>query len=102
MIKHIVFFRFTGKLNGDDRKHRAGKLAEIFSPLEKLDCVNEYRTGINFSESENAWDFVIDSTFQTAENLEKYRISNEHQAAIKAAKIYSKDKSVIDYKIQNK
>ena len=72
MIKHIVFFRFKGEADEAERRYRAGELAKIFAPLGELACVNEYHTGIDFSKSEDAWDFVIDSSFNTSEDVEAY------------------------------
>ncbi len=98
MIKHIVLFRFTEKMTADKRSKKAKSLQSIFQPLEELECVKEYRVGINISKSEFAWDVVIDSVFDSLESLRAYSISKEHQDAIVRARQFAKEKSVIDYK----
>lgn len=97
MIKHIVFFRFTGKLNRDERKENARALSSIFSPLKNHSSVKEYRVGVNVNISDSAWDVVIDSTFLSPEKLEEYNNSREHLEAIKEGRQFAKDRSVIDY-----
>ena len=99
MIRHIVFFRFTDDSDNISREEKAKEFSAIFSPLECLECVREYRVGINISVSENAWDVVIDSTFNSIEDLRNYSDSPEHKEAIRLGKKFSKEKSVVDYKI---
>ncbi len=98
MIKHIVLFRFTEIMSADKRKEKAKRLQSIFEPLKDLPSVKEYRVGINISESDSAWDVVIDSVFDSPESLKAYSISEEHQLAIQSARKFAKEKSFIDYK----
>jgi hypothetical protein len=100
MIKHIVMFRVRGAGSFDKRQAAAQELSAIFSPLESLSCVAEYLTGINCNSSDAAWDFVIDSLFESHEKLKEYQESIEHTAAVRAASHISKDKAVVDYEIK--
>ncbi|MEZ4999285.1 MAG: Dabb family protein [Bacteroidales bacterium] len=75
MIKHIVLFRIVEAGDIDHKKARAAELNDIFSPLSDLECVKEFRTGINFNPAVSAWDFVIDSLFDSREKLEEYQVS---------------------------
>ncbi|MCA1756794.1 MAG: Dabb family protein [Bacteroidales bacterium] len=102
MIKHIVMFRIMGTASFEERKAAAMELSAIFSSLESLACVAEFRTGINFLGSDAAWDFVIDSLFESRENLIEYQKSIEHTAAVRAASHISKEKAVVDYEIKEK
>lgn len=64
MVKHIVFFKLSPSVLPENRLSQLKKMEEIFSPLsKKLPYIVEYRTGINFTEAEHAWDFVIDYEF---------------------------------------
>lgn len=99
MIKHIVMFRFIEAVESGDKLDLAEELSQIFSPLISLKCVKDFRTGINFNEAPHAWDFVIDSVFESREALEEYQISREHQEAIKKAAHIVKEKAVVDYLI---
>jgi hypothetical protein len=97
MIKHIVLFRVRGAGSSEERQAAARELSSIFSPLKSLDCVADYRTGINCNNGDAAWDFAIDSLFENIEKLKEYQESIEHTAAVRAASHISKDKAVIDY-----
>lgn len=99
MIKHIVFFRLKGNLSKVERRNKAEAIKAIFSPLGNLQSVKEYKVGVNISESDYAWDVAIDSLFESPEKLREYSLSEEHQDAIRQAKLFDKDKSVIDYKL---
>lgn len=102
MIKHIVMFRIMGAKSFEERKAAAMELSAIFSPLESLSCASEYRTGINFIRSDAAWDFVIDSLFESREKLTEYQQSIEHTAAVRTASHIIKEKAVVDYEIKEK
>lgn len=97
MIKHIVLFRIVEQGDINHKRVRVAELNEIFSPLADLDSVKEFRTGINFNQTVSAWDFVIDSVFESREKLEAYQVSDEHQEAIKKASGIGKEKAVVDY-----
>jgi len=99
MIKHIVIFRITGNYDKETRRRLAYELAACFSPLKEHSSVTEYKTGVNFNESENAWDVVIDSLFESRAKLEEYQVSIEHQQAIKSAARFNKEKAVVDYEL---
>ena len=98
MIKHIVFFKLSKSVQPADRKMQLKRLEEIFSSLaDKFPFIIEYRTGINFNETSNAWDFAIDSVFKNKKDLIKYQDSDEHQEAIRRGSEIQKTKAVIDY-----
>lgn len=100
MIKHIVLFRLTEAYNKESKNELASELASIFAPLATLPSVREFRTGVNFNETEGAWDFAIDSLFDSRAELEAYQVSEEHQQAIRKAAHIKKEKAVVDYTIQ--
>lgn len=97
MIKHIVFFRFTEILSDKEKRKNAKILSSIFTPLKDLPSVKEYNIGLNISNSDFAWDLVIDSSFDSLDSLKEYSKSKEHQEAIRKGKQFAKEKSVIDY-----
>lgn len=96
MIKHIVMFRFKN-VEINKREANAKSLIKVFSPLIELECVKSYRVGINISNSEFAYDVVIDSEFESVDDLNAYQVSPEHKKAIADASVYKKEKCVIDY-----
>jgi hypothetical protein len=97
MIKHIVMFRILDEPDTGKKIELAGELNRIFAPLSEIEPVREFKTGINFSPAPHAWDFVIDSVFDSREKLEEYQVSFEHQDAIRRASFIKKEKAVVDY-----
>jgi hypothetical protein len=82
----------------EERSWYLKKMEEIYAPLgDKLPFIVEYRTGINFNDTVNAWDFAIDSVFRNKEDLRQYQESKEHNEAIKNASGIEKSKAIIDY-----
>ena len=90
-------FKIKGAASFEEREEAARELSTIFSPLESLDSVIEYRTGINITKGDAAWDFIIDSLFESQEKLLEYQKSSEHTSALKKSSRISKEKAVIDY-----
>ena len=58
-----------------------------------------YEIGINFTQSERAADLVLISTFTGIEDLEKYIINPDHQAAAGFILKVRESSWVVDYEI---
>ncbi len=100
MIKHIVIFKLTPPYTEQEKTSALEKLQAIFTPLgEKLRYIIEYRTAVNIVTTEMSGDFVIDSVFESIDDLKRYQSSREHQDAISEASGIRKTKTVIDYEI---
>jgi hypothetical protein len=100
MIKHIVIFKLSPPYTREEKDASVNKLKEIFGPLgEKLGFPLEYRTGVNILEADHAGDFVIDSLFASADDLNDYILSGEHKDAVTRASAVRKTKITVDYTI---
>ncbi len=98
MIKHIVFFKLSDSVSGEYKRTELQNMEKIFSPLgKKFPFILEFRTGINFNITDNAWDFAIEAIFRNNEDLQNYQESREHQEAIAKGSVIEKSKAVIDY-----
>jgi hypothetical protein len=98
MIKHVVIFKLTPSYTPEEKQRSVMKLKEIFGPVgNKLDYAIEYRTGINILDDDHAGDFIIDSTFTSPEDLQRYQTSDLHQEAVAQAAMIRKAKVVVDY-----
>ena len=98
MVKHIVFFKLTSYGNNAEKDYQLQEIEKAFISIpEKLDYIVDYRTCRNISEADHAWDFVIDSLFQSVEDLRRYQASDPHNEAVKRAAAIEKIKAVIDY-----
>ncbi len=93
MVKHIVMWTLKEK-NQD-------KAVEIKNALEglkeKLSYIKFIEVGINFNTTDSAYDIVLNSDFETKEDLDKYQVSEEHlKVAAKVRDAVSK-RAVVDY-----
>lgn len=79
MIKHIVMFRFKDCAEGADK---AGNIQKMKSQLEalpgKIDEIKFFEVGINFSNTNVAYDLVLCSEFDSKEGLYSYQKHPEH------------------------
>ncbi len=100
MIKHIVIFKLLPPFTEEEKESSVRKLKEIFGPLgNKFDFIIEYKTGVNIREAEHSGDFVIDSTFASLADLERYQASEIHREAVSAGSTIKKAKIVVDFLI---
>lgn len=96
MIKHIVVWRMND--TGDKQK----KAEDIKTQLEALkniiDFIVDIRVGLNFNTTESASDVVLETVFNTKEDLERYQ---NHPAHVAVGRDYVRpnvsERRVIDY-----
>ncbi len=98
MIKHIVMFKFKDSAEGADK---VGNIQETKSQLEalpgKIDEIKFFEVGINFSNTNVAYDLVLSSEFDSKDDLYSYQKHPEH---VKVADFVSKaceNRIVVDY-----
>ncbi|MGE5424069.1 MAG: Dabb family protein [Syntrophothermus sp.] len=100
MIRHIVMFRLKTYPSPEEKQKAAEAVLQQLKMLpEKISVVKTFEAGINFSSESHAFDLVLDSTFDSAGDLEKYRIHPDHQAFIAFNKDYTVEKAVVDFNI---
>lgn len=98
MIHHITMFKITEFDDEADRDKKIEELKSIFEKLSaKIKSIKSYEVGININASNNSYDVVINSSFRTLEDLNKYVDHPEHQYAIEKASAIQKTKVVVDY-----
>lgn len=91
-------FRLKPYQSPEERQKAAEEVLNELKKLpEKIDVIRSFEAGINFSKEAWAFDLVLDSTFDSAEDLEKYRVHPDHQAFIAFNKDYSVEKKVVDF-----
>jgi hypothetical protein len=100
MIKHIVFFKLKDKAENADKVENAKKIKNMLDKLPAIiDEIIEYEVGINFVDSERAWDLSLISTFANVQELDKYRVHPEHLNVVEFIKAVSEKTAVVDYEI---
>jgi hypothetical protein len=98
MVKHIVLFKLTAFHNPEEKERQLSEMKKVFSVLpEQLPFIIEFRTAKNIAKAGHAWDFVIDSLFDSESDLKVYQESPEHLEAIRKAAWIQKEKAVVDY-----
>jgi len=101
MIKHIVMWKFKEEAEG---KTKDENILIIKKDLEALAGVipqiRELKVGINRNtESPTAFDAVLESTFDSMEDLKAYREDPRHKKAAAYNKLVRCDRVVVDYEI---
>ena len=94
MIVHIVMFQF--KEENKERniamvKERLEALVDLIPELQKMEV------GVNFNDSERAFDLSIYSTFTSKEDLDTYAIHPEHVKVVALIKELTETSKVVDY-----
>ena len=94
MIVHIVIFKFKNE-NQDENILRVTQ--ELNDLLEKIDVLKSMEVGVNFTDSERAFDLSLYSTFETKEDLQAYAIHPEHLKVVALIKSVTSESKVVDY-----
>lgn len=79
MIKHIVFFKFMDGKKESDAKELVSRLETLPS---KIEYIRSYEVGIDVLEASNSYDVALVSSFNSIEDLMKYK---EHPAHLEFA-----------------
>lgn len=78
MIKHIVVWRMA---DTPDKTEKAEAIkANLEALKDKIDIIKDIRVGLNFNETESASDVVLETVFETKEDLNTYQNHPEHKA----------------------
>ncbi|MFA6138249.1 MAG: Dabb family protein [Sulfurimonas sp.] len=94
MVIHIVMFKFKDK-------NKALNLAKVQSKLIKLETLipglKSMEVGINFNESDRAFDLSLYSTFEDESDLKAYSVHEEHLKVVELIKEVTTESKVVDY-----
>jgi hypothetical protein len=73
--------------------------SELLSMKEKIAVIRDFEVGVNLTDNASAFDLVINSTFDSREDLEAYQVHPDHQAFILFNKAHSEKKVLVDYEV---
>jgi len=94
MVKHIVFFKLK-----ENTKEQQDLLKEKLLLLkENVPVLKNIEVGINFSNSERAYDLALLTDFETKEDLDIYADDPYHQKVKEFIKEVTISSKVVDYK----
>ncbi len=94
MVKHIVFFKLQNK-NEEVEKELKKRLLSL---KDEIGFIRHLEVGINFKESERAYDMALITDFDNEADLEKYATHPYHLEVIKYIKTVVSDTKVVDFK----
>ncbi|KRQ88090.1 Stress responsive A/B Barrel Domain protein [Caloramator mitchellensis] len=100
MVKHIVMWKLKDFAEGKTKEENIEIMKSMLEELiDKIGVIKKLEVGINFTESDAAFDVALYSEFETNEDLETYSKHPEH---LKVGEFINKIRDaryVVDYKI---
>lgn len=94
MIVHIVIFKFKEENKALNLEKVQERLLELKT---SIDCLKSMEVGINFTDSDRAFDLSLYSTFETKEDLKTYAVHEEHLKVVTLIKEVTTESKVVDY-----
>lgn len=94
MIVHIVMFKFKEENKQENIEKTVGLLNSL---LDKIDGLNLMEVGVDFNQSERAFDLSLYSTFDSKEDLKTYAVHPEHLKVVDFIKQVTVETKVVDY-----
>ena len=96
MVVHIVMFKFNEENKASNLKIVEEKLKDLVSKIDELKCME---VGIDFNQSERAFDLSLYSSFNSKEALDAYAVHEEHLKVVSLIKEVTSESKVVDYEI---
>ncbi|OQX73611.1 MAG: stress responsive protein [Campylobacteraceae bacterium 4484_4] len=94
MVRHIVFF----KLNENTPANKEALREKLLTLKPHIGELKALEVGINFSESERAYDLALVSDFEDEAALKRYATHPYHLDVIAYIKEVCSDTKVVDYR----
>ncbi len=100
MIKHIVMWRLLDSAEGKPKAENAVIIKNDLEGLkEKLDFLKAVEVGINFNDSEMAYDIALYTEFDSREDLDRYQNHEEHLKVAGYVRKVVSSRVVADYEV---
>lgn len=91
MIKHIVMFKLKDRATAPQVK---AKLMELDG---QVDVVREWEVGINIGASSKPYEVVVNSSFDSLEDVAVFRKHPKHVEVVAAIQPYIEVSGTVDY-----
>ena len=95
MVKHIVFM----KLEDNSEKNKVLVKDKLISMKGRINVLKEIEVGINFNNSDRAYDIALVTLFENKEDLKAYAVDEIHLEVIDFLKSINTITKVVDYYI---
>lgn len=94
MIVHIVMFKFKE----ENKTENINKAKEMLNALtEKIEPLLSMEVGVDFSQTDRAFDLSLYSTFNTKDDLSTYATHPNHLEVVSFIKEVTEVSRVVDY-----
>ncbi len=100
MIKHIVMWKLPEEKDGLTKIEIALKIKTLLEMLKEKDLVPELRSlqvGINFNDSNMAYDVCLVTDFETKADLDAYQNNKHHLEVATYIRSVNIGRAVADY-----
>ena len=94
MIVHIVMFKFKEE---NKRENIVKTKAMLEALVDAIEPLKSMEVGINFNNSERAYDLCLYSTFDSEDGLKIYATHPAHLEVVAFIKEVSESSKVVDY-----
>ena len=98
MIKHIVMWKLPEEKDGLKKEEIALKIKASLETLPaRIDEIVNLQVGVNFNESDMAYDVCLVTDFKTKEDLNAYQNNEEHLKVAGYIRAVNIGRCVADY-----
>ena len=100
MVKHIVMWNLKESGGGRTKEQNLEEMKiRLESLKERIETIKYIEVGINFNNTQDAYDIVLYSEFRDREGLDMYQKHPEHIKARDFIRKIRLEKKVVDYEI---
>ena len=100
MVKHIVMWNLKESPGGRTKEQNLEEMKiRLESLKERIETIKYFEVGINFNNTQDAYDIVLYSEFRDREGLDMYQKHPEHIKARDFIRKIRLEKKVVDYEI---
>lgn len=100
MIKHIVMWKLKNEAEGNSKGENAKIIKASLEDLkDKINEIVDMEVGLDINKSEQAYDIVLYSTFNSLEDLDSYQKNPDHVKAGSFVKKVASSRVVVDYEL---
>lgn len=98
MVRHIVMWKFKDFAEGLTKEENLAKVKTMLEVLpKKIDFIREMRVEFNINDKEGMYDAVLISSFDSIDDVKRYRVHPEHVKISQYVALVKTDRASVDY-----
>lgn len=100
MIKHVVMWKFKDFAQGRSKQENIALVKSMLEELpSKIDFIRSLEVNVNVNMNESMYDAVLETTFDTLEDVAKYKVHPDHKAISTYVSLVREGRASVDYEI---